>query len=204
VPHDVRVAFVGDSFTAGAQDDAALGWVGRSVARARTSGWDLTGYNLGVRRETTPAIADRLAAEARPRLRDGDAHGLVVNGGINDTTVVAGRRRVTAADTLAALDRVIDTAADGHWPLLVVGPALVGDAEQNERIVALSQAMGERCAHRDVRYVEIAAALVGDQAWTDEVSSVDGAHPRASGYERLTDLVWPAFHQWLDEFAPRA
>lgn len=204
VPSDIRLAFVGDSFTAGAEDDLALGWVGRVVARGRADGWDLTGYNLGVRRETTLDIQARLVAEARPRLRDGDAHGLVVSAGINDTTVMAGQRRVDTADTLAALDRIIDSAVVERWPLLLVGPALVGDAEQNERIVPLSEAMAERCEERDVTYVEVAASLIGDEEWVAEVMSVDGAHPRASGYERLAHLVWPAFREWLDDVAATA
>ena len=204
MPHDIRLAFVGDSFTAGAEDYLALGWVGRVVARGRGIGWNLTGYNLGVRRETTPDIQARLVTEARPRLRDGDAHGLVVSAGINDTTVMAGQRRVSTADTLAALDRIIESAAAERWPLLLVGPALVGDAEQNERILALSEAMAGRCAGRAVPYVEIAASLLGDEEWVAEVTSVDGAHPRASGYERLAHVVWPAFRDWLGDLAATA
>ena len=201
MPPDIRVAFVGDSFTAGVEDDLALGWVGRVVARARAAGRDLTGYNLGVRRETTLDVEARLVAEARPRLRDGDAHGLVVSSGINDTTVVAGRRRVDPADTLAALHRIEQSAAAARWPLLVVGPALVADREQNEQIVALSGALAQRCAELAVTYVDVAASLVGDEAWVAEVASVDGAHPRAHGYERLAQLVWPSFAPWLDGLA---
>lgn len=201
---DIRVAFVGDSFTAGVGDDLALGWVGRVVARARAAGWDVTGYNLGIRRETSVDIQERLVAEARPRLRDGDVHGLVVSAGVNDTTIVAGERRVGVRGTLAALDRTMDDAAVARWPLFVVGPALVGDAEQNARIVALSRSMAETCGERGVCYVEVAASLLGDEAWLAEVTSLDGAHPRAPGYERLADLVWPTFRQWLDRLAATA
>lgn len=199
---DIRVAFVGDSFTAGAEDDQALGWVGRVVVRARSAGWNLTGYNLGVRRATTVDMEDRLLAETRRRLRDGDAHGLVVSTGINDTTVLDGKRRVEPADTLAALDRIIDRAAGEGWPLLFVGPALVADEQQNQRIVALSAQMAERCRNRAVSYIEVAAALVGDEVWIAEVAAVDGAHPRAPGYERLAGLAWRGFEQWLAGLAP--
>jgi lysophospholipase L1-like esterase len=113
---DVRIAFFGDSFTAGVGDPTALGWVGRVVARAREAGWDLTGYGLGVRRETTPDVSCRLLPEARPRLVDGQAHGVVLATGVNDTTVEGGRRRVSPDGTAAALDRVLDAAATVGWP----------------------------------------------------------------------------------------
>ncbi|HUO23736.1 MAG TPA: hypothetical protein VMU59_14580, partial [Caulobacteraceae bacterium] len=61
---DLRVCFLGDSFTQGTGDDAALGWVGRVVAAERGRGHDLTGYNLGVRGQTGADIAERAAAEA--------------------------------------------------------------------------------------------------------------------------------------------
>ena len=198
---DVRIAFVGDSFTAGVGDPTALGWVGRVVARARAAGWDLTGYGLGVRRQTTPEAERRLVPEVLPRLRDGDAHGVVLGTGVNDTTVEHGGRRTPAADSVAALDRVVNAATVRAWPLLVVGPALVGDPGQNERIGELSQLLGAHCAHRGVGYVEVAAALAGDDGWTREVRSVDGAHPAAAGYARLAELVWPAFSSWLTGLA---
>ncbi|MCW2617387.1 MAG: hypothetical protein JWR28_536 [Modestobacter sp.] len=68
--------------------------MGRVVARARATGWDLTACNLGVRQEAALEVQHRLLAEARPRLRDGEVTGLVLSTGIDDTTVVAGRRRV--------------------------------------------------------------------------------------------------------------
>jgi lysophospholipase L1-like esterase len=197
VTADIRIAFFGDSFTAGVGDESALGWVGRVVARARATGWDVTAYNLGVRRETVPEVQRRLVAEARPRLRNGDVVGLVLSAGINDTTVESGRRRAGVAETLTALDRVVESATAAGWSLLVVGPALVGDDEQNQRIGALSGALAQRCAEHGVRYVEVAASLVGDEAWLAELAATDGSHPRSTGYERLSALVWPAFREWL-------
>ncbi len=194
---DVRVAFFGDSYTAGVGDPSALGWVGRITARARANGWDLTGYNLGIRRETTPDLRRRFAAEAQPRLQDGDVHGVVVGSGVNDTALESGRRRTTVAGTVAALDQILDTAVAAHWPVLVIGPALIDDPQHSERIGELSWVLNEQCAERSVPYVEIAASLAGDEDWTAEVASIDGAHPGASGYARLTDLIWPAFRDWM-------
>jgi lysophospholipase L1-like esterase len=194
---DIRVAFFGDSYTAGVGDPSALGWVGRVIAAARAAGWNPTSYNLGVRRETIGDIQRRFLTEAAPRLRDGDAYGVVVSGGINDTAVASGRRRATVAETLTALDKILDGAAAAHWPVLVVGPPLIADQQRNEHIGELSLVLGKRCADRGVPYVEVAASLVGDEDWMAEVASIDGAHPGASGYARLTELIRPAFLDWL-------
>lgn len=50
-PGNHRVRCVGDSFTQGTGNAAGLGWTGRVAKAARTAGYDLTAYNLGVRRE---------------------------------------------------------------------------------------------------------------------------------------------------------
>ena len=50
---DVRVCVLGDSFTAGVGDPTGAGWVGPVAAAARRSGWELTVYGLGVRRDTS-------------------------------------------------------------------------------------------------------------------------------------------------------
>jgi acyl-CoA thioesterase I len=200
-PPEVRVAFFGDSYTAGVGDPSSLGWVGRMTARARRTGWNLTGYNLGVRRETMPDIQRRFLAEATPRLRDGDVHGVVIAGGVNDATVTAGRRRATVADTVAALEQILESAAAARWPVLVVGPALIDDQSHNERIGELSGVLHRSCTARAMPYIEIAACLAGDREWAAEVASVDGAHPGACGYARLGDLIWPAFLDWLGDLA---
>lgn len=200
-PPDLRVCFLGDSLTAGVGDDAALGWVGRLVAAARRDGVDLTGYNLGVRRETAPEVAARWLAEATPRLRHGDGRGVVLAVGVNDTTVDGGRRRVPEPETLDAVDLVADRAGAEGWPLLVVGPTLVADAEQNRRIVALSAAMSDRCVRRGLPFVELATGL--DDEWLADVASRDGAHPSARGYERLSRTISPVFTIWLGTLADR-
>lgn len=198
---DVRVCFFGDSLTAGVGDEEALGWVGRLVARARGDGFALTAYGLGVRRQTGPQIAARVQAEAAPRLRDGDAHGVVLAFGVNDTTVEGGRRRVSPEESLAALASVAGICAAGGWALLVVGPAPVADPAQNARISALSAMLASACASRQISFVGLAPLLAGDAAWLDEVASVDGAHPRRTGYARMAGLLEPEFLDWLSGLA---
>lgn len=196
---DVRVCFFGDSFTAGVGDPTALGWVGRVVARARRDGHLLTGYNLGVRLETSLDVAARFEAEAAVRLRHGDRHGGVLSFGVNDTAPEGTGQRVPTAGTLAALRRCVDTATAHGWRVLVVGPALVADAAHNERIRALSTAMADEGRRLGVAVVELAPALSGDVEWMSQAAATDGWHPGGSGYERLAALVWPGFEAWLQQ-----
>jgi acyl-CoA thioesterase-1 len=201
----VRVCFIGDSYVAGVGDEAALGWVGRVVSRvvsrARVDGVDLTGYNLGVRRETSLDVERRFLAEVTPRLRDAIGLGVVLAVGINDTGIEDGVRRVEQADTLAALERIISHSAERGWSLLVVGPALIADRDQNERIAWLSAALHCHCDQRGIAFVEVADELQDDASWWSEVDGVDGAHPTAIGYTRLTELIWPQFSRWLGRLA---
>lgn len=130
---DIRVCFFGDSFTAGVGVDQALGWVGRVVAQTRADGMGLTAYNLGVRRETGPEIARRIESEAAPRLRDGDAFGVVFSFGVNDTSMQGGEQRVAPVASRSALAAVAELCVACGWALLVVGPAPVADQAHNER-----------------------------------------------------------------------
>ena len=70
---DIRVAFLGDSFTLGTGDIEGLGWPGRVLVAERGRGIDLTVYNLGIRGETGRAIAERAAPEVAPRLNRGES-----------------------------------------------------------------------------------------------------------------------------------
>src|ERR1700742_4070022 len=82
---DLRVCFLGDSFTLGTGDDDGLGWVGRVHATERGRGIDLTSYNLGVRGQTGAEIAARAHLEVSERLAcKGDRQGVVVAFGTND------------------------------------------------------------------------------------------------------------------------
>ena len=164
---ELRVCFVGDSITAGVGDPTSLGWVGRFVAAARADGLDVTGHNLGVRRETGPQVAARWRAEAEPRLRHGDGFGVVLAVGVNDTTERDGAPRVPEAETVVAVERVAEQADTAGWRVLVVGPSPVADDD-----------------------------------WRRDGASRDGAHPTATGYERVAALIDPPFRTWLDTLVP--
>lgn len=201
---DLRVCFFGDSFTAGVGDDEALGWVGRVVAQTKVDGVRLTGYNLGVRRQTGPEIARRIEGEAAPRLRDGDAFGVVFAFGVNDTALESGEQRVATVASRSALTAVADVCIARGWELLVVGPAPVADHAHNERISGLNAALAFDCASRQLPFVDVASPLSNDRTWLGEVASGDGAHPAGSGYATLARLIEPHFARWLRRISLRA
>ena len=88
----LTVAFVGDSFVAGVGDLDGLGWTGRLIASSRRPGLDLTGYPLGVRRQTSVDVAARWEAEVPARVADAG----VTSGGLRSGSTT--RSPVPTAD----------------------------------------------------------------------------------------------------------
>ena len=194
---DLRVCFVGDSFVAGVGDPEHLGWTGRLCAASERAGRPVTRYVLGVRRQTTGEVAERWAAECRPRLSGGDWESrLVLSTGVNDTTEVDGAPRLDTQRSVAALELMLTDAAAAGWPVLVVGPPAVADDAQNQRIADLDERFARACADHGVPYVPVVAALSAAPAWRAEVAAGDGAHPGAAGYALLADLVRPSWERW--------
>mgnify|MGYP002775444457 FL=1 len=55
----VRICFVGESFVNGTGEPTCLAWTGRISVSANEKGYDITYYNLGVRRETSTELRNR-------------------------------------------------------------------------------------------------------------------------------------------------
>lgn len=200
----MRLCFFGDSFVNGTGDPAYLGWVGRLCAAMATGGHDLTGYNLGIRRDTSVDIARRWHPEAALRLPPDSDGRLVFSFGVNDCVVEAGARRVPLEQTIANAQSIIAQAT--RWkPTLVVGPPPLPDSAVNERIGVLSNALGDLCRDLGVPYRETFDWLGRSSVWMAEVASGDGAHPGADGYRVLADHVsdWSAWQDWFGAFRMR-
>jgi lysophospholipase L1-like esterase len=197
--HDRRLLFFGDSFTAGAGDPTALGWVGRVAAACQP----LTAYNLGVRGETSVQVAARWQGEAWPRLRADVPHGVVFAVGANDACgdpTDADPPRVDPGHSAATLADLLEAAALMRLPAFVVGPIPVGNPNADERVLELDAAYARLCDGRGIGYAPVAPALAADPTWRAEAHAGDGAHPAAAGYARLTELVLAGgFRAWLDE-----
>lgn len=188
MPVSIRVAFVGDSFVNGYGDPEHLGWVGRVCARARARGHDVTGYNLGIRGDTSADIARRWAAEVRARLVAGDAALIVLSFGVNDCVERDGRVRVPPAETVVHAGAILDRAR-ALAPVLFVGPPPVADEATDGRIESLSARLAAVCAGRAMPFLDVFAPLRRSAAWMGEVAAGDGAHPGAGGYAALAGLV---------------
>jgi acyl-CoA thioesterase I len=194
----MRICFLGDSFVNGTGDPECLGWIGRICAAARRSGCDLTGYNLGVRRDTSDDLSRRWHREASARLPADIDGRIVFSFGVNDCVVENGRQRVSSGVTLANAEAVIGQAC--RWrPTLFIGPPPVADEEINERVEALSRALQVLCQQFEVPYLESFGPLSAADVWMREVAQGDGAHPSARGYELWADLVgrWAPWQAWV-------
>jgi acyl-CoA thioesterase I len=191
------VFFVGDSFVAGVGDPQHRGWVGRLAERAHRIGAPITAYNLGVRRDTSDDILRRWADEVAVRRGAGAQERLVVSFGVNDTTDAGRATRVAPEYSVANLHTLLADAGAAGLPALMVGPPPVADPVQNRRIAALDEQFAAVCAETGAPYVTVFAPLRDAPVWMDEVAAGDGAHPAAAGYDLLTDLVEPAWQEWL-------
>lgn len=193
--NDIRICFVGDSFVNGTGDESALGWAGRLCRDAHAQGVPVTGYNLGVRRETSRDICRRLEAECTPRL-PADCDGrIVLSCGVNDTSWEDGATRVPFDESVARLDEMLAFAS--RYPCLVVGPPPVDDDDQNVRIKALSAAFADLAARRGISFVELFAPLVNDAEYRRMVRAGDGAHPSAAGYEHMARVISSSPGWWF-------
>jgi acyl-CoA thioesterase I len=189
---DHRICFVGDSFVQGTCDPECRGWVGRVAAAGGAAGFDLTAYNLGIRRDTSRDVLARWQQECELRFRLHCAKYAVFSFGTNDTKIEDGTLRIGREESLANL-RSILVQAQSLYRVLVVGPVPVGDAPQNERIFDLCSVYADVAANLDIPYLPVARRLLSETAWLDEVRVNDGSHPGSKGYEALAAMVleWP-------------
>jgi lysophospholipase L1-like esterase/quinol monooxygenase YgiN len=188
--------FFGDSYVNGTRDPEMLGWCGRLARRLASVDHAVTCYNLGIRGETLPELADRLSDELPCRLRADLAPLAVVSAGTNDTSGDGGSRRVSERDSLAALGRIIGTTRT-HAPILVVGPPALPDPEQSMANRDLSARMAALCAEEDVPFVQTWEGSKAATSWIRECAEDDGFHPRAEGYRAMADMIWST-RPWRD------
>lgn len=197
-PPSVRICFVGESFVNGTGDRQCLGWAGRICVNANIRGYDITYYNLGVRRETSTQLKNRWHTEVSYRLPKEYDGRLVFSLGVNDTTIENGKTRVELADSLENT-RTILTEAKQLYPVLMISPPPVIDEEQNQRISNLSKQFALLCNELNVPYLDVFSNLLNSNIWIDEAKNNDGAHPRETGYQYFAQIVqnWSAWLNWF-------
>jgi acyl-CoA thioesterase-1 len=192
---DIRICFVGDSFVNGTGDETALGWAGRLCASAAKRGVPVTYYNLGVRRNTSKDILMRWENEVAHRLPDTCDGRVVVSCGVNDTVVEDGKVRIRPEESCANLRAILDGAR--KHKVILVGPPPVDDDQQNERIRSLSDAFAREAGRLGVPFIELFSALAADNAYIQEISSGDGAHPGSKGYTTIAAIISSSPSWWF-------
>ncbi|WP_414619599.1 GDSL-type esterase/lipase family protein [Calothrix sp. CCY 0018] len=196
---EIKICFLGESLVNGTGDPECLGWAGRICQDAFSKGFDITYYNLGVRRETSHELRKRWLQEVSYRLPQQYNGRLVFSFGANDTTIENGKTRVSLQDSITNLRDILTIAKD-LYPVLVVSAPPIDDEGQNQRISDLSQEFASVCNQLNVPYLNVFPELIESDIWMEEVKKYDGAHPRAAGYQVFAEIVqnWQGWLNWFD------
>jgi len=173
------ICYIGDSLTLGYGDPAGLGWPGRISGALRTGDADITSYNLGVRRDTTPKMAARWKSEAAPRQIPGVPCKLVFSFGVADLV-----NKVSETETLVAAEAML-AEAKAMGDVLVIGPSPVLDEPLCARVAYLSPAIGGLCKKLGVPFVPMLDVLLADPVFTQALADGDDVHPTAPGYAAM-------------------
>jgi lysophospholipase L1-like esterase len=198
---EVRICFVGDSFVNGTGDQECLGWTGRVCTNANKKGYDITYYNLGIRRDTSTDIAKRWLQEVSLRLPKEYDGRVVFSFGLNDTTLENGKTRVDLADSLINAHEIL-SEAQKVYPVLMIGPAPYAeqeDPQRKQRTTDLSNQYALICKELNVSYLDVFPILGKSNIWINEARANDGVHPRAGGYTEFAQIVenWDAWLNWF-------
>jgi lysophospholipase L1-like esterase len=198
---EVRICFVGDSFVNGTGDQECLGWTGRVCANANKKGYDITYYNLGIRRDTSTDIAKRWLQEVSLRLPKKYDGRVVFSFGLNDTTLENGKTRVDLTDSLKNAHEIL-SEAQKLYPVLMVGPAPYAeqeDPQRKQRTTDLSKQYALICKELNVPYLDVFPILGKSNIWINEARANDGVHPQAGGYTEFARIVenWDAWFNWF-------
>ena len=186
--NDHRICFVGDSFVQGTCDPLCLGWTGRVAVHAQRNGFNLTHYNLGVRRDTSQDIRNRWEQECENRLPTSARQYVVFSFGANDSAIENDRSRVSVKESRDNFREII-SKAHSRYKTLIIGPPPVNDPEHQEGIKELSQVFERLSQEFGVPYLSVFDTLSNDPTWMTELSNNDGCHPSDLGYTKLADLV---------------
>jgi acyl-CoA thioesterase-1 len=189
----MRICFVGDSMVNGTGDPAYLGWVGRVLQDERKRRAELTGYNLGIRRDRSDQVRARWRAEVEARLPAEFEGRVVFSFGANDAV-----QEISPAVTLGHAEAIL-VEAKAHWPVFMVGVVPMEAEGVRARCRELDAAFASLCDRLGVSFVSVFDGLVATPLWFDEVRAGDGAHPAASGYSRMAEIILAslAWQRWI-------
>lgn len=211
----MRVLFFGSSITQGFWDID-----GGYVARIRRhyderSLKDLendnepTIFNLGVSADTSDEVLVRYEHETTARVRHGIKPFTVVEIGINDSMLEAGKEKVSLNNYKQNLSEIIMASKSVSSGIVFIGlsacdeklstPASWGDyVYTNERIKMYENAMREVAEQNDMSFIPIfdefkSALDAGKDLLTD------GLHPNEAGHQFMADIILPKLQQQLQK-----
>jgi len=193
---DIRICYIGDSFVKGIGDPNKLGWAGRLSYMSQNSQRAITHYNLGVRGDTSTNILTRWEREAKVRLPNFSINCVVFSFGVNDTIVENGITRVPIAKSMKNLRDILGVAKV-KYNILMIGPPPIDDEQQNISIKAYDEAYASVCNMLGVNYLSIFDRLVDDEVWIGDVRDNDHVHPKANGYELLSQYIYNWSGWWF-------
>lgn len=194
----VRICFLGESFVNGVGDPQCLGWTGRICVNAYKKGYEVTYYNLGIRRETSTELKERWLREVSSGLPSDYDGRVVFSFGVNDTTIENRKTRVELTQSIANAREILSEAKRLYSVLMVSPPPMIGK-EQNQRIADLGNEFAIVCDKLNVPYLNVFPILEKSDIWIDEARNNDGAHPKAAGYAEFAEIVenWEAWLNWF-------
>jgi acyl-CoA thioesterase I len=215
----IRIGFIGDSITHGTGDETLLGWPLRVGQAARSNGYDVVVYNLGVRADTSELVAQRWEAECRARLPEIFPRATVFAVGINDSAhEKSASKDGLRVDLEHSADLIIDMikSAQESGPSLWVGPTPVIEDMMpltlnptlsyrftNNVIEQYNHLYSARAKDAGIAYLDLYSTLASDPDWEKSLRASDGLHPSSLGYKKIAALFneWPAWRAVLESIA---
>ena len=199
----------------GTGDPEYLGWVGRVLRDERKRRAELTGYNLGIRRDTSAQIRARWSAEVTCRLPAEFEGRVVFSFGVNDMACDKDKLFRVPPSESHKFAQAIMTEAASRWPVLWISPVPIGRGgpnhgnraawllEEDYQDKRLAQLVLDYAAIADrlkVPYLDLFTPLSRSRRWRWALAAGgDGIHPSAFGYSRMAKLIesWSAWQAWL-------
>ena len=120
---------------------------------------------------------------------------VVLSCGVNDTVIENGTLRVPPDESCENVREILQRSE--KYKVLMLGPPPVGEEEQNERIMTLSQDFAKEAKTLGIPYIDLFSPLAGDVAYKREILSNDGSHPRKGGYTKMANIVLSSPSWWF-------
>ena len=168
------------------------------MVQARKNGLAHTGYNLGVRKNSSALVLERWQAEAAARQLPGEECGLVFAMGTVDMVMGEQGPNISLEQSLANLWAILDKALAKH-PCLVVGPPAMADEGLTQRISELARGYERVCAEKGAPFLNVLPDLKASELYQGDLAAGDGIHPGAAGYTNIFRLVeaWDGWQNFI-------